>query len=105
MYYSLQIRMPFIRDMIAIHKKMTPHFDEVALFVFPFTQDKLFSTNKKSSGHESRHDRFQKAFRLVLLCTVVTCHVQCRGRLDTSQTQLHSTLFIKSYDSEPKNQL
>lgn len=29
---------------------MTPHFDEVALFVFPFTQDILFSAQKKAVG-------------------------------------------------------
>lgn len=74
------------------------------LLYLSFLLRKTYCFQQKNSGPES-HDRFQKAFRLVLLCSVVTCPVQCIGRLDTSQTQLHSTLFIKSYDSEPKNQL
>ena len=94
-----KIACPLYEIWLLYIKKMTPHFDEVALFVFPFMQDIVF--NKKQRAW--MHDRFQKAFPLVLLCTVVTCHVHRKAR--HKPTQLRSTLFIKSYDSEPKNQL
>ena len=80
---------------------MTPHFHEVALFVFPFTQDILFSAKKKVVGMNRMID-FE---RHSIQCSCALLSLVSIGRLDTSQTQLHFTLFIKSYDSEPKNQL
>ena len=61
-------------------KKMTPHFDEVALFVFPFMQDILFST--KNNGHECMIDF--KRHSLWCSCALLSL-VMYIGRLDTSQ--------------------
>ena len=93
-------RMPFIRDMTAMHKKNdSPFWGSCFICLSFYARHIVF--NKKQRAW--MHDRFQKAFPLVLLCTVVTCHVHRKAR--HKPTQLRSTLFIKSYDSEPKNQL